>query len=176
MFQHATIQTNPELTALVKPGETVHDFARLPTETILIRWVNFQLNKAVPGLVHLNITKIKNFTDDIKDCVAYTHLLKQIAPKGSGVNTSALKEPNLLEKAQITLNQAAKIGCEEFVTASDIVDGNDFLNLAFVANLFRKYPSLETEKPSEKRCESEFTEETREEKSKFIFSDKKILF
>ena len=170
MFQHATIQTNPELTALVKPGETVHDFARLPTETILIRWVNFQLNKAVPGLVHLNITKIKNFTDDIKDCVAYTHLLKQIAPKGSGVDTSALKEPNLLEKAQITLNQAAKIGCKEFVTASDIVDGNDFLNLAFVANLFRKYPSLETEKPTEELEQCEFTEETREEKSKLMFS------
>ena len=178
LFQHATIQANPELTALVKPGETVHDFARLPTETILIRWVNFQLNRAVPGLVHLNITKIKNFTDDIKDCVAYTHLLKQIAPKGSGVDTSALKEPNLLEKAQITLNQAAKIDCEEFVTASDIVDGNDFLNLAFVANLFRKYPSLETEKPTEKlqQCESEFTEETREEKSKLMFSYKKYYF
>jgi hypothetical protein len=52
------------------------------------------------------------------------------------------------------------------------------LNLAFVANLFRKYPSLETEKPTEthKQCESEFTEETREEKSKLRVSFQKYYF
>ena len=40
------------------------------------------------------------------------------------------------------LNEASKIKCREFVTADDVVKGNYKLNLAFVANLFNKFPAL----------------------------------
>lgn len=40
------------------------------------------------------------------------------------------------------LNEAAKIGCREFVTPHDVANGHYKLNLAFVANLFNKYPAL----------------------------------
>ena len=53
------------------------------------------------------------------------------------------------------------LGCREFVIAQDIVDGRDLLNLAFVANLFKKYPGLDSDSQ-----EIEI-EETREEKSTF---------
>jgi hypothetical protein len=53
------------------------------------------------------------------------------------------------------------LGCREFVIAQDIVDGRDLLNLAFVANLFKKYPALDSDSQ-----EIEI-EETREEKSTF---------
>ena len=59
------------------------------------------------------------------------------------------------------------LACREFVSPTDIVKGHDKLNLAFVANLFNKYPALE-------EVEGVVIEETREEKSK---SDKyKIIF
>lgn len=40
------------------------------------------------------------------------------------------------------LQQADKLGCRQFVTPADVVSGNPKLNLAFVANLFNKYPAL----------------------------------
>lgn len=40
------------------------------------------------------------------------------------------------------LVQANRLGCRQFVTATDVVSGNPKLNLAFVANLFNKYPAL----------------------------------
>lgn len=40
------------------------------------------------------------------------------------------------------LHEAEKIDCREFVTAEDVAKGIYKLNLAFVANLFNKYPNL----------------------------------
>lgn len=40
------------------------------------------------------------------------------------------------------LQQADGLGCRQFVTPADVVSGNPKLNLAFVANLFNKYPAL----------------------------------
>jgi hypothetical protein len=49
------------------------------------------------------------------------------------------------------------------VTAKDVVNGIDKLNLAFVANLFNKFPGLD--EPDS----IEAIQETREEKSNTIF-------
>ncbi len=40
------------------------------------------------------------------------------------------------------LEQADRLGCRQFVMPTDVVRGNPKLNLAFVANLFNKYPAL----------------------------------
>lgn len=40
------------------------------------------------------------------------------------------------------LQQAERLGCRQFVTPTDVVSGSPKLNLAFVANLFNKYPAL----------------------------------
>lgn len=40
------------------------------------------------------------------------------------------------------LQQADRLDCRQFVTPADVVSGNPKLNLAFVANLFNKYPAL----------------------------------
>ena len=54
--------------------------------------------------------------------------------------------------------------CREFVTPSDIVQGQKNLNLAFVANLFNKHPALE-----DVEVDEDAIKETREEKSKKNF-------
>jgi len=68
--------------ALLEEGETLEDFLKLSPEEILIRWVNYHLRRSGCGRV------IHNFTADIKDSIAYTHLLHQIAPKELGVTTA----------------------------------------------------------------------------------------
>lgn len=45
-------------------------------------------------------------------------------------------------RAEAMLVQADRLGCRQFVTPADVVSGNPKLNLAFVANLFNKYPAL----------------------------------
>lgn len=47
-----------------------------------------------------------------------------------------------MQRAECMLQQADRLGCRQFVTATDVVRGNPKLNLAFIANLFNKYPAL----------------------------------
>jgi hypothetical protein len=74
----------------------------------------------------------------------YTVLLSQIAPKECTLKDveTVLREKDLEKRAELFLNLADKIGCRKFVTAKDIIEGNPRLNLAFVATLFNKFPSL----------------------------------
>lgn len=156
LFNQITLEHCPGLVQLLGENEQMSDLLGLSPEQILIRWVNYQLEKAGVD------KRISNFTSDIKDSVAYTHLLKQIAPAGSGVNKEALMEQDLVKRAETMLKQADKIGCKSFLSPLDVVNGIYKLNLAFVANLFNNHPALE--KPDEP-IEYENIEETREEKT-----------
>ncbi|KAF1384373.1 hypothetical protein PFLUV_G00117660 [Perca fluviatilis] len=114
---------------------------KLSPEELLLRWANFHLKKA--GM------SISNFSGDIKDSKAYFHLLEQIAPDGSKedvprieIDMTGLYEKDLTKRAECMLKQAERLGCRQFVTATDVVSGNSKLNMAFVAKLFNKYPAL----------------------------------
>ena len=52
------------------------------------------------------------------------------------------QEKDDIRRAECMLQQAERLGCRQFVTATDVVRGNPKLNLAFIANLFNKYPAL----------------------------------
>ena len=111
---------------------------KLSPEAILLRWVNHQLERAgVPR-------RINNLTNDIVDSEAYTHLLYQIAPLELGVTKEALMESDPINRAEIMLQQADKLGCRSFVSPKDVVEGIYKLNLAFVANLFNNHPGLDS--------------------------------
>lgn len=120
----------------MREGETLDDLRRLTPEQILIRWVNYHLSHA--GVDR----RLTNFTSDVTDSTIYTHLLHQIAPNGSGVGLSPLGVHGNVNRAGAMLKEADKINCREFVRAEDVANGNYKLNLAFVANLFNKYPNL----------------------------------
>jgi len=60
---------------LLNEGETPEDLLKLSQEDILVRWVNYHLkNSDYKGAL------IKDLSNDIKDSVVYTYLLKQITP------------------------------------------------------------------------------------------------
>lgn len=48
-----------------------------------------------------------------------------------------------MRRAEVMLQQAAKLRCRAFVTPADVVGGVYKLNLAFVANLFNQHPGLQ---------------------------------
>jgi len=154
LFRQININEVPGLVNLLKEGETLADLMKLGPEEILLRWVNYQLEKEGSE------RRAKNLTSDIKDSEIYTDLINQIAPKNAGVNKSAMQKSDLVERAGVMLEQADKIGCKQFVTPKDVKNGHEKLNLAFVANLFNTHPHLDP--PAE---DLDIIEETREEKT-----------
>ncbi|CAI6376926.1 unnamed protein product [Macrosiphum euphorbiae] len=157
LFNQITLENCPGLATLLQNGEKIEEFIKLSPEAILLGWVNYHLNRA--GVSR----QCYNFQNDITDSEIYTYLMKQIAPLDSDVDMFALMEPDLNKRADIMLQQAAKLGCRSFVTPIDVVNGVYKLNLAFVANLFNNHPGLD--KPKIEIAGLESIEETREEKT-----------
>lgn len=54
-----------------------------------------------------------------------------------------VQEDDLYQRAELMLQQAARLDCRQFVSPYDVTSGNSKLNLAFVANLFNMHPSLQ---------------------------------
>lgn len=158
LFNQITLEHCPGLTALLGEGEKIDDLLKLSPEAILLRWVNHHLERAGTH------RRVNNFQSDIVDSEVYTILLKQIAPQDTNVHTEAMYERDLLNRAEIMLQQAAKLKCRAFVTPQDVVNGVYKLNLAFVANLFNNHPALELDRNMDGY---ETIEETREERSKY---------
>ncbi|KAG9478353.1 hypothetical protein GDO78_013383 [Eleutherodactylus coqui] len=164
LFADIELSRNEALAALLRDGETLEDLMKLSPEELLLRWANYHLESA-------GWQKINNFSSDIKDSRAYFHLLNQIAPKGQkegeeriDINMSGFSEKDDLKRAEYMLQQADRLGCRQFVTPADVVSGNPKLNLAFVANLFNKYPALT--KPENQDIDWSLLEgETREERT-----------
>ncbi|XP_059506418.1 plastin-2-like isoform X1 [Stegostoma tigrinum] len=172
LFADIELSRNEALIALLREGEDLEDLMKLSPEELLLRWANYHLESA-------GCKKVNNFSSDIKltdfcnlkDSKAYFHLLDQIAPKGDeedkppiSVDMSGINENDDLKRAECMLQQADRLGCRQFVTATDVVRGNPKLNLAFVANLFNKYPALR--KPDNQDIDWSLLEgETREERT-----------
>ncbi|KAK7922668.1 hypothetical protein WMY93_009570 [Mugilogobius chulae] len=164
LFADIELSRNEALAALLREGETLEDLMKLSPEELLLRWANYHLENA-------GYPKISNFSSDIKDSRAYFHLLNQISPKGTeedqpriDINMNGFSEKDDLKRAEAMLQQADRLGCRQFVTPTDVVSGNPKLNLAFVANLFNKYPALT--KPENEDIDWGLLEgETREERT-----------
>uniref|UniRef100_A0A8C7MH07 Plastin-3 n=1 Tax=Oncorhynchus kisutch TaxID=8019 RepID=A0A8C7MH07_ONCKI len=164
LFADIELSRNEALAALLREGESLEDLMKLSPEELLLRWANFHLENA-------GFSKINNLSSDIKDSRAYYHLLNMIAPDGSKeneqrieINMSGYNEKDDLRRAESMLVQADRLGCRQFVTPTDVVCGNPKLNLAFVANLFNKYPSL-TKPEGQDLDWAKLEGETREERT-----------
>lgn len=156
LFSHITLDSCPGLATLLYDGERLEDLLKLSPENILLRWVNYHLERA--GIAR----RCTNFQSDITDSEVYSYLLKQIAPVDAGVTLEALREHDLIQRAEVMLQQAAKLNCRSFLAPQDVVNGVYKLNLAFVANLFNNHPGLNQPEQIEGL---DAIEETREEKS-----------
>jgi len=117
-------------------GSVLHLDPALPPEQILLLWLNHHLKAS--GVTDRVVT---NFGEDLADGVVLTHVMYHVA-SSEGCDRSALTVEDKLDRAEIVLQNADKIGCRKFVGAKDIVEGNSRLLLAFVAGLFSKYPDM----------------------------------
>ncbi|XP_037636328.1 plastin-3-like isoform X1 [Sebastes umbrosus] len=158
LFADIELSRNEAIAALLEEGESLEELMKLSPEELLLRWANFHLKKV--GM------SISNFSGDIKDSKAYFHLLEQIAPDGTKedvprieIDMSGSFEKDPTKRAEYMLKQADRLGCRQFVTATDVVSGNAKLNMAFVATLFNKHPALTKPEDQDWNLESETREE-----------------
>lgn len=130
------ISMSIDLSKLTEADEAIE---KVPPEQMLLRWFNYHLKNA--GHDH---RVVSNFSSDIADAECYAVLLSEIG--GHAISDSDLEDAfrckDSLERAEMVLGWAKKLGCLKFVTPQDVVDGNPRLNLAFVATLFEKFPKL----------------------------------
>ncbi|CAH8533466.1 unnamed protein product [Dicrocoelium dendriticum] len=161
LLKQINVVAHAELATLLEGDETISEFARLSPEDILIRWVNYHLKGTESG------TRMHNFTADVRNCEVYAYLVEQIAPKEKRPfmhSTKAILDAvDLVQRAEMVLQNAEQLDCRVFVRPQDIVSGSQRLNLAFLANLFHGYPALE--KPPDVEEKVAEIEETREEKT-----------
>ncbi|XP_018519253.1 plastin-1 [Lates calcarifer] len=166
LFADIEISRNEGLISLLIAGEQLDHLMSMSPEELLLRWVNYHLRNA-------GTQTINNFSDDIKDSRAYFYLLDQIAPQGEHdyrmsvkIDMSGLNERDLDRRAELMLQQAARLDCRQFVSPRDVTSGNSKLNLAFVANLFNMHPALQRAQINSNGIETTHIEaETKEEKT-----------
>ncbi|CAH9109746.1 unnamed protein product [Cuscuta epithymum] len=131
------LKRTPQLVELVDDTKDVEELMSLPPEKLLLRWMNFQLKKTKYSKT------VTNFSTDIKDAEAYTHLLNVLAPEHSNPATLTVKDN--IQRAKLVLEHADRMGCKRYLTAKDIVEGFPNLNLAFVAHIFQHRNGLSTQ-------------------------------
>ncbi|XP_040055551.1 plastin-1 [Gasterosteus aculeatus] len=130
---------NEGLIGLLTDEENMDELMSLSPEELLLRWVNRHLRNA-------GTNTISNFSEDIKDSRAYFHLLEQIALQEKQehklrvkIDMSGLSVRDLDQRAELMLQQAARLDCRQFVSPHDVTSGNSKLNMAFVANLYNMH-------------------------------------
>jgi plastin-1 len=135
LLGNINLKAHPELIRLLKDGETLEDLLALPPEQLLIRWVNYHMEKQGYD------RRINGFGQkNIGDANVYTVLLQSI---GDDKCTRAPLNDPLDKRAQTVLDNATRIGANVFIRPNDITEGNEKLNLAFTAQLFNTAPGLE---------------------------------
>jgi hypothetical protein len=125
IFEH------PELKQFVQSGEN------LPAEGLLLRWFNYHLEKTGSPPIH-------NFGSDLKDSSAYIHLIHSLDPiLLPNDQIQLILSKSLLERAKTVIAYGIQIDSScSLLTANDILDGSEKLNLCFIANLFHNYSGM----------------------------------
>lgn len=135
-----SLLAHPELVRLAEGSETLASLAQLKSEALLTRWFNYHLRRAG------HARRVSNFGADIADGELYAVLMRQIAPRligedevGKVLAMPALDAEQRLQRAEVLLGLAERLGCRDFVSPADIANGHPRLNFAFTATLFNRH-------------------------------------
>ena len=82
LLSEITLAQHAELVVLLEEHETLDDLRRLSPEQLIMRWVNYQMNKA--GVAR----RMGNFEGDLQDSEIFIRLIRQVAPEDKMVNQS----------------------------------------------------------------------------------------
>lgn len=155
------LTVHPELAVLLLPNEEISSFLRLHPEEVLLRWLNYHLQRE--GFPSHKL--VQNLDSALESGVEFVHLLHSINP--SVISTEDVQRILPLERANKTFQALDRLQVRVALQPKDIVSGNKRLNTIFLANIFNKHPGLVLEKVDEELMaviakETENEEDSRE--------------
>ena len=128
LLAKVNIQKTPEIFRLAKKDEDIPELKKLKPEEILLRWLNYQMDRAE------STRHCANLGSDLRDGEILTVLFHQLAP--TIADLSPMKELDNIKRAELLVKSAAKLGVTKFISANAVVNSNTKMNLAFLASLF----------------------------------------
>ena len=137
------IKKFPELANILEKNEQISELLKLSPENILLKWFNFHLKAGQSE------KQIKNFSGDVKDSEKNIILLNQLNKEIC--DKSALNDSDLKKRAENVLSNLSKLKINSYITADDIVDGNEKLNLLLVASIFNSKTRLKSANDKQKK-------------------------
>lgn len=120
---------------LAQDGEELADLMKLQPEAILIRWINYHLEKAGQSL------RVSNLGKDLKDSVALMHVLNRL--DAGKCPLDGVNDEDLNSRAQKMITNATALGVPDLVRPVDICSGNARVLTLFVAAIFNCKHGLE---------------------------------
>lgn len=164
LLNDVSVLENVQVIALKQEGESLEQFMKLDDRDVLLRWVNYQMNKSGKNDNNdddddddnNNNESVKNFGTDLKNSSVYVKLLRTVAPHLVSEEEVAeiMQEEDLLKRAErvIELGNRLDMHRKIYIDPQDIVSGSTRMNTAYIAAIFEssKDSSLatpETEDP-----------------------------
>lgn len=144
LLANVSLLRHPELYRLLESGETLEHLLQLSPENLLMRWVNYHLQRAG------STRRLTSFSVDLRDSEIYAILMVQLAPAHFSSPNFVMKYEDMMDRAVRVLEGAEVMNCARYLTPRAIVQGNPRLNLAFLANLFNHLPGLQALTVSER--------------------------
>jgi len=124
----------PEIAILTKRGESVEEFSALPTDKIIMRWINYHLQRA------RSPREVKNLGKDLQDGAVYIELLHELAPEKCSLE--GLNITNHIKRMEIVLNATLNIGITHVFNIAKLVDGSDWVHQVLCCNIFNTIHGL----------------------------------
>lgn len=133
--KHVNLKDTPEILRLAEEGEELKDLLKLSPETILIRWINYHLDKAG------QTKKIQNLGKDLSDSTALFYVLNRLDAEKCPLE--GINEEDLEKRAEKMITNSLALGVPDVVSPKHITTGNVKVNTLFVSYIFNTKHGLE---------------------------------
>eukprot|EP01022_Parablepharisma_sp_SALTPOND_P008650 TRINITY_DN136567_c0_g1_i1.p1 TRINITY_DN136567_c0_g1~~TRINITY_DN136567_c0_g1_i1.p1 ORF type:complete len:369 (-),score=12.93 TRINITY_DN136567_c0_g1_i1:73-1113(-) len=134
------LNLTPELSVLASKGESVETIYYLPTDQIIIRWLNYHLQRTGSK------RRVTNLSQDLQDGEVYILLFHQLAPHKCSLE--GLRETDYNKRMEMVMDSTVNIGISHTFTITKLVEGSAWLHQVFCCVIFNTIHGLgETIRP-----------------------------
>ena len=123
------------LGSLGQGDENMEDLARLPIETLLMRWVNYHLEKKGQE------RRVANVGADTSDSFAMYHVLNRLDEGQCPMD--GVDEADLVQRANMMVENSKKLSLPHICTGEQFSLGVDKINTLFIASMLSVNHGLE---------------------------------